>query len=75
MGSTDNESFLGRHMQKVKQFTAVVLALVAVIVILQNVESVETKILFITITMPRALLLTMSLAIGFVAGFFSCRRR
>lgn len=75
MESTDNESFLGRHMQKARQIAAVVLAVLAVIVIVQNVQSVETRILFITITMPRALLLAMSFAIGFVAGVFSCRRR
>jgi hypothetical protein len=37
----------------------------------QNTEAVETKILFITITLPRAILLGVTLAVGWVAGLIS----
>jgi len=42
-----------------------------VIVILQNTESTPTHLLFITITMPRAVLLFVTLALGFLAGLFA----
>jgi hypothetical protein len=42
--------------------------------VLQNTEAVETKILFINITMPRAALLFVNLVIGFVVGFLVAGR-
>lgn len=55
-------------MQKVKIAGVVILALIILIVVLQNTESVDTKILFITMTMPRAALLFGTLIVGFVLG-------
>ena len=55
-------------MKKVKLISAFILAIVVLIVVLQNRESVETRILFATITMPRAALLFLTTAIGFGIG-------
>lgn len=43
-------------------------AVLVLIVILQNTTQVDTRILFLTITMPRALLLAVVAALGFLAG-------
>ena len=48
-----------------------VLVVLLVILIVQNTEAVETKILFITITLPRAILLGVTLAVGWVTGLIS----
>ena len=55
-------------MSRWKLIVTVVLAALAIIVVLQNTQSVETKVLFITIAMPRAMLLLVTLLIGFVLG-------
>ncbi len=47
---------------------AVILAVLIVIIALQNTESVETRLLFATVTMPRAILLFTTAAIGFGMG-------
>lgn len=49
-------------------------ALVILVVIAQNTAQVETRILFMSITMPRALLLATMLAFGFVLGVLAPRR-
>ena len=55
-------------MQRFKLITAAILALLGVIIILQNTEPVETKFLFLSITMPRAVLLMGTTLIGFALG-------
>lgn len=48
---------------------AIALSLIVVlIVVLQNTQSVETKILFVSFSMPRALLLAITLVVGIIAG-------
>lgn len=59
---------------KVKMIVAATLALLVLIVVLQNTESVETKLLFTTITMPRAALLFGTLLIGFALGVLAAGR-
>ncbi len=63
-----------RTMDKVKIGTAALVAIVLVIVILQNTQQVETKLLFFTITMPSAVLLFTMLAVGFVLGILAVGR-
>ena len=61
-------------MSKFKQFkliVAAVLAVLLVIVIIQNTREVETKLLFVTITMPRAVLLMVTLVLGFSIGLLA----
>lgn len=58
-------------MKKFKIVAVVVISLLVFIVVLQNTQSVETKLLFATITMPRALLLFLTFLFGFIAGAIS----
>jgi uncharacterized integral membrane protein len=55
-------------MQRFKLIFTAILALLGVIIILQNTEPVETKLLFLSITMPRAILLMGTTLIGFALG-------
>ena len=61
-------------MKRIKKIGILVLALFIGIVVLQNTESVQTKILFLTITMPRAVLLFLTALIGFIIGILSSWR-
>ena len=45
------------------------------IIILQNTDPVETKVLWVEITMPRALLLLVTFAVGFGLGYLFFYRR
>jgi len=58
-------------MAKVKIVLAAVLAIVLFVVILQNTETVETRLLFVSIAMPRAALLFLMVLIGFVIGLLT----
>ena len=53
-------------------FLLLILALV-VIVVLQNTESVDTRILWATVSAPRAALLIGTSCAGFLAGFVVAR--
>jgi putative membrane protein len=55
-------------MNRLKLISTAVLTLLGIIIILQNTAPVETKILFLTITMPRAILLMGTTLIGFALG-------
>jgi lipopolysaccharide assembly protein A len=55
-------------MNKLKAVVIGVIALIVVIVVLQNTQPVETKLLFITMTLPNAALLFGTLIIGFTIG-------
>lgn len=55
-------------MSRFKLITAVVLFATCMIIVLQNTEPVSTRILFYTITMPRAVLLFGTTCIGFTIG-------
>ena len=58
-------------MKKIKQIGAIVLAVLGIVIALQNTASVETQLLFATVTMPRAVLLFITLLIGFVSGIYA----
>lgn len=45
-----------------------VIALLVVVIVLQNTQAVETKLLFLRVTMPNAALLFGTLVIGFAIG-------
>jgi len=51
-----------------KIIAVLVFVLLVLIVILQNTEEVETKLFFVTMNMPRALLLFINLLIGYLLG-------
>ena len=53
---------------KLKIVGVAVSVLIVLIVVLQNTQSVETKLLFLSVTMPNAALLFGTLIIGFAIG-------
>ena len=55
-------------INKLKVVGIAVIVLLVVIVVLQNTQTVETKLLFFTVTMPNAALLFGTLIIGFAIG-------
>ncbi|MFG0307075.1 MAG: LapA family protein [Phycisphaerales bacterium JB040] len=57
-----------QNAKKIKLIAAAVAVVLVVIVIFQNTASVETRILFLTVSMPRALLLFVAVAVGFAGG-------
>ena len=71
----DREPKRGPSMvQRLKIVGLAVIALLVVIVVLQNTEAVETKILFITVTVPGAVMLFGTLIIGFILGIITTHR-
>ena len=56
-------------MGKIRNIIIALLVVLAIIVILQNTQAVETKLLFVTVTMPRALLLMVTFLVGLAVGF------
>lgn len=56
-------------MKKIKTIVIVILTLLVLIMILQNTQAVETKLLLLTITMPKSLLIIITLLVGFILGF------
>ncbi len=59
-------------MSRPRVIAALLLAVFAVILILQNTEPVETRLLFTTVTMPRAVLLILTTLVGFALGLLVC---
>ena len=59
---------MGTGMNRFKMISIAILTIVGVIIILQNTKQVETKLLFLSITMPRAILLMGTTLIGFALG-------
>lgn len=61
-------------MSRVKIVVIAVVALLMLIIVLQNTATVETKLLFISVSMPRAAMLFGNLLIGFVLGVLTSNR-
>jgi len=55
-------------MNKLKVVAIAVLTFVVVFVVFQNTQAVETRVLFLTLTLPNAALLFGTLIIGFAIG-------
>ncbi len=53
---------------KIRLAIVLIVAVLVLILVFQNRDSVETKFLFATVTMPRAALLFVTLVIGFAIG-------
>jgi uncharacterized integral membrane protein len=53
---------------RAKLFVALGLVLLVLIVVFQNTQQVETRFLFLTLTMPRAALLATTLLVGVAIG-------
>lgn len=58
-------------MKKFKVILIFVIIAIAVIVALQNVEQSDIKILWMTRTMPRMLLILVTFALGFLGGLIT----
>lgn len=55
-------------MKNAKLIAVITLVVLAIVVVLQNTESVVTRFLFFSIEMPRAVLLFITLLAGFALG-------
>ena len=55
-------------LKKIKLYTGLVLLAAFLILVFQNTQAVETKFLFMTMTMPRAALLAITMLIGVFIG-------
>jgi len=58
-------------MSRWKLAAVAVVAVVVIIIVAQNTQAVETRLLLVTVTMPRAVLLFITLLVGFVLGLVS----
>jgi len=56
---------------RVKLVIEAILAVLVVVVVLQNLAPVSTQFLFVTVAMPKAVLLIVTLGIGFAAGLLA----
>ena len=66
---------MSNSVSKLKLWSIVVLAVLVGVVVVQNTDSVQTKILWMTIEMPRVLLLLTMTLVGFVIGAVTFGRR
>jgi uncharacterized integral membrane protein len=55
-------------MRKAKIIVILIVSLLSLIVFVQNREAVDTKLLFVTITMPLVLLLILTFIMGSILG-------
>ncbi|MBW1839635.1 MAG: DUF1049 domain-containing protein [Deltaproteobacteria bacterium] len=55
-------------MKEIKQILIALITCLIVIIILQNTQHCDTKILFFTVKLPRAVLLLITTLIGFLLG-------
>lgn len=58
-------------MGKLKLPLLVVLLSVGLVLMLQNTAPVETRLLLLTIAMPQAVLIFITMLVGFLAGVFA----
>jgi len=59
-------------MRQAKIIAALLLTILVIVVVLQNTAPVETHLLFMTVTMPRAALLALTTLVGFALGLLAC---
>lgn len=62
------------NWQRIKLVVLALVALLFLVVILQNTEGVEAKLLFFTISVPKAVMLFGALIVGFVLGIVTANR-
>ena len=55
-------------MRRTKIWLTVIVPILVAIVVLQNTETVETDLLFVKVSLPRALLFLVAILVGFVIG-------
>ena len=57
--------------KQVKMWAIAVLAILAVIIVIQNIPAAKVRLLFATVEMPLAILLIITLGLGFSAGMIT----
>jgi len=62
-------------MRKIRLIAIVGLVVLAIIWILQNGGSVQTKFLFVTVTMPQSALLAITMLVGVAVGILMAMRQ
>ena len=61
-------------MKKAKHVLIGIVVVLVVIIAFQNTAAVDTQLLFATVTMPRALLIVVTLVIGFALGLLTAMK-
>jgi uncharacterized integral membrane protein len=61
-------------MSRIKNVAVIVILVLALVVILQNTEKTTTRVLFVTIEMPRVLLLAIMVVIGVILGYVAAAK-
>jgi uncharacterized integral membrane protein len=61
--------------QKTRLAGIILVGAAVLIIVAQNTEVVETRILFYPVRLPQAILLFLTLAVGFLFGYISGRRK
>jgi uncharacterized integral membrane protein len=61
-------------MSNFKPIALLLLVTTAIVLVLQNTQTVSTKLFFITVSMPLAALLVLTLLIGFAGGVLAALR-
>lgn len=55
-------------MRKIKLITIIVISILTIVILLQNTEAVQARVLFATAQMSLALLMMLTFVLGFVVG-------
>ena len=55
-------------MRKIKLITIIVISILTLVILLQNTEAVQARVLFATAQMSLALLMMLTFVLGFVVG-------
>ena len=55
-------------MRKVKLIAIVLISILTIIILVQNTETVQARVLFATVPMSLALLMMLTFVLGFTAG-------
>ena len=72
----ESRSCPGREkMNRLRTGLLALLAVFVLIVVLQNTGPVDTRLLFVTVSLPRAVLLISTLIIGFLLGLVAASWR
>ena len=61
-------------MPKIRVIALLTLLLLTIVLILQNTHAVVTRLLFVTVSMPLAALLALTLLIGFAGGVLAAMK-
>jgi uncharacterized integral membrane protein len=59
------------YLKRLKWGSLLVVLALLIIIVFQNLEPIKVTLLFATLTMPQAALLTLALLIGFLFGLFT----